>query len=176
MSEFSEKSGDKKALKYIQPVTIGGFRFPMPTPIAASGEELMYSQSSGGNIDIFARFGIGIHATLCVIELKKDHKKQASDVLKQAIKYAVFIRELLRSKAGAKWWELFGFGGEIPKKLVIHTVCAMPYIENADTSFGGHKLSISGDVIQLQYIYFREANNEIESIETSLGKKAEESE
>ena len=179
LSEFSKKSGNKKALKYIQPVMIGGFRFPMPTPISANKKELMYSGQSGGGIDILARVGIGNHTRLCVIELKDENKpsEPASDVLKQAIKYAVFIRELLRSKAGMQWWELFGFGGgEIPKKLVIHAVCAMLYIENADTSFCGHTIGMGGDEIQLQYIYFKEANNKIKGIETSLGKQAEKSE
>ena len=171
LSEFSKKSGDKKALKYIQPVTIGKFRFPMPTPIRASKKELMYSGQSGGSIDIFARFGKGAHTRLCVIELKDENKpsEPACDVIKQSIRYAVFIRELLRSKAGTQWWNLFGFGsGEIPKKLVVHAVCAMPYIENADTSFGGYTIGIDGDDIQLQYIYFKETNKGIDVIETSL--------
>ena len=178
LSEFSKSTG--KILPNIKPVMIEELRFPMPTPLNANDHNTVkYSGKSGGGIDIFARVGTGGRATyLCIIELKDENnpREPATDVLKQAIKYTVFIRELLRSDAGAKWWKLFGFGGTIPQKLVFHSVCAMPNSEGADTSFANQKLEIGDDEIQLHYIYFDESSNSIENIKTSLsyGKQAEE--
>jgi len=179
LSEFSK--GKEKTLPNIKPIMIESLRFPMPTPIGASKREtIKYSGQQGGGIDIFARIGTGGRATwLCVIELKDENTpaEPATDAIQQAIKYAVFIRELLRSQAGAKWWKLFGFGGSIPDQLVIHAVCAMPDDEKADTSFAGQKLQIGEDEIELHYIYFKESNNKIECIRTSLsyGKQVKES-
>ena len=168
----------QKPLPNIKPITIGGFRFPMPTPISASKHgKTSYAKQFGGGIDIFARTGTGGRATyLCVIEVKDENNpaEPPSHAIQQAIKYSVFIRELLRSSAGADWWKLFGFGGAIPIKLLIHAVCAMPDDKNADVSFAGQNLMIGNDVIQLNYIFFTEDNNEVTDIRTSLsyGKQA----
>jgi len=144
----------------------------MPTPISASKHGVTkYAKQHGGGIDIFARIGTGGRATyLCVIELKDENIKAepASHVIQQALKYAVFIRELLRSEAGIGWWRLFGFGGAIPNSLKIHAVCAMPDIDNADTSFAGQRIKLDNDEIILDYIYFAESNNTIEHVRTSL--------
>ena len=182
LSEFSKAKAEGKPLPNIKPVMIEGLRFPMPTPLVASKLGAVgYSGSGGGGIDILARTGTGGLATyLCVIEVKDETKKTEPPdvVIEQAIKYTVFIRELLRNEiAGAKWWKLFGFNGQVPKKLVIHSVCAMPDDkELATTSFKGQKLSIGEDEIQLDYIYFteHEQGNVIENIRTSLtyGKQA----
>ena len=180
LSEFTKSKG--KALPNIKPITIEGLRFPMPTPISASEPgKIKYSGQHGGGIDIFARIGTGGKATyLCVIEVKDENipAEPASHAIEQAVKYSVFIRELLRSEAGADWWKLFGFGGTIPNKLIVHAVCAMPDIADADTSFAGYRVLIDNDEIHLNYIYFKEANNNIDSIRTSLsyGKQAEVSE
>jgi len=177
LSEFS-KSNDK-TLPNIKPITIEGLRFPMPTPIGASKlNKTIFAKQGSGGIDILARIGTGGRATyLCVIELKDENKpsEPASHAIQQALKYAVFVRELLRSEAGAGWWKLFGLGGSIPDKLTIHAVCAMPYIANADIAFAGQRVQVGCDEIQLDYIYFNENNNKIEEIKTSLayGKQAE---
>ena len=182
LSEFSKTKADEKPLPNIKPVMIEGLRFPMPTPLVASKHGTVgYSGPGGGGIDILARTGTGGLATyLCVIEVKDETKKAEPPaiVIEQAIKYTVFIRELLRNEVvGAKWWKLFGFSGHVPNKLVIHSVCAMPDDEIlAITSFKGEKLSIGEDEICLDYIYFTEhkQGNIIESIRTSLsyGKQA----
>ena len=172
LSEF-EKEKDK-ALRYIQPVKIANCRFPMPTPISASTPgKVTYSEgrSGGGGIDILTRTGCGTAKNLCIIELKKDEHsktKPARYAMEQAINYTVFIRELLRSDAGANWWELFGFGGSIPQKLTLFAACAMPYTNDADISFANKEYDIDGDIIKLHYIYFEEANNAITNIHTSL--------
>ena len=154
----------------------------MPTPLVASKLGVVgYSGFGGGGIDILARVGTGGRATyLCVIEFKDETVKTEPPtvVIEQAIKYAVFVRELLRNETvGDKWWRLFGFGGKIPKKLLIHAVCAMPHdIILSDTNFANWKIAIGQDVIQLDYIYFKEFENEITSLLTSLpyGKRSEE--
>ena len=45
---------------------------------------------------------------------------------------------------------------------------AMPYIEDADTSFDGQGYDMDGDTIRLHYLYFEESDNKIEKIYTSL--------
>jgi len=175
LSEFLNQK--QKVMRLIKPVTISNLRYPMPTPLTASNHKRIgYSGSNGGGIDILARTGTGGRATnLCILELKDENTKKEppKDAIKQAIAYSTFIRELLRSNSGEIWWKLFGFGGRIPKKLVLFAACAMPSNENNDYSFGGMELNIDGDIIKLQYIFFAEENDKITSIETSLKTQAE---
>lgn len=168
-----EKNKDKK-LPYTKPVRIGGVRFPMPTPLKASDPKyIKYSGPDGGSIDIMARVGTGGPDTyLCIMELKDENvqNEQPKHVIRQAVVYTTFIRELLRSVSGSKWWRLFGFNGEIPKKLILYTVCLMPYNEEFnDYSFGNTELPIKGeDIVKLHYVYFTETENKITSVNTSL--------
>jgi len=118
LSEFSKKKSNSKQIKGIQPVKMCGNRFGMPTPISASNsDELNYSNQYGGGIDIFARTGKGRATYLTVIEVKDENKAEEppKDALIQAIKYAVFIRELLRSDCGENWYKIFGFPVQYPK-------------------------------------------------------------
>jgi hypothetical protein len=169
------KTGESKKLRNIQPVTISDLRFPMPTPLAASDPgEVWNSGSDGGDIDIFTRVGSGRSSNLCIIEVKKSYSKSiARNAIEQAIKYTVFVRELLRSRSGANWWKIFGFERELPKDgLILHAACAMP-MPNAgvpDKPFGDEGLDIGGDKILLHYIYFKEDNNQITEIRSSLSK------
>ena len=163
----------EKNLSNIKAVTIGNYRFPMKTPISASNHgDIKYSANMGGGIDILARTGIGGETSLCIIEVKDENNtiEPPKDALKQAIAYATFIRELLRSDEGEKWWKLFGFRRQLPKKLVLHAVCAMPLIENSDKSFESSKIDIDGDIMKLHYLYFSETNNIITKIDSSLNK------
>jgi hypothetical protein len=170
LSEFT-KQKDKK-IPNIKPVTIANLRFPMPTPLCASRHNhIKYSGVNGGGIDILARTGTGGRATnLCIIEVKDENTKKelAKVVMRQALNYATFIHKLLRSNSGQDWWKLFGFGGTIPKKLVLFAVCAMPSVENNDISFKEKELEIEGDLIKLHYLYFEEEQNIVTKIETSL--------
>ena len=169
LTEFSKNKD--KALQNIKPVKIGGFRFPMPTPLLASKKGVVKYAKKGGGIDILARTGTGGRNThLCILEVKDENKpsESADIVIQQALKYTVFIRELLRSEAGAVWWKLFGFNGAIHDTLLLHTICVMPDNDNVDTFFGGDKYDIDGDTIELHYIYFKEAENKIKITCTSL--------
>jgi len=175
LSEFSEAHSSKKALSNIQPVKIAKIRFPMPTPLSASNHKAVkYSGIRGGGIDILTRTGKGGKATnLCIMELKDENVKSEppKDAIKQAIAYATFIHELLRTQAdetGQKWWKLFGFGGKVPDKLILFASCVMPANSNMDKSFSGMELAIGNDIIRLHYLYFEECKNKIIRIETSL--------
>jgi hypothetical protein len=156
LTEFSKTKN--KALRYIKPVTIGRVRFPMPTPISASKHRhLKYSRIHGGGIDILARTGTGGKAThLCIMELKDENtrRERPKDAMKQAIAYATFIRELLRSNSGMAWWKLFGFRGEIPELLELYAICVMPSGKYSDSSFPDMQLNVEKDTIKLHYIYF----------------------
>lgn len=173
LTEFSKKRGKFKNanLHYIQPVKIAGIaRFQMPTPFGASGSKVKYTKKGGG-IDILTRVGRGRRATLCIMEVKDEYTKlePPEKAITQGLHYATFIRELLRSACGNDWWNIFGFGGSVRKKLTLYVCCVMPFNKAgaSDRSFGGHQLSIGNDAIELHYIYFSEDGN-INSIETSL--------
>lgn len=167
---------EDKLLNNIKPVTVGGIRFPMPTPLKASNHsQIGYSGNHGGGIDILARTGTGGRATkLCILELKDENNKKEPPeaTVKQALIYATFIRELLRSESGQDWWRLFGFGGKVPQNLNLYAACVMPSNENNDYSFKDLRLNINEDVhkdiIILHHFYFKENNGRITSIETSL--------
>ena len=170
LTEFSKTKG--KLIKNIKPMMIGSLRFPMPTPISASNHKVIkYSGIRGGGIDRLPRTGTGGRATnLCIMELKDENVKSEppKDAMKQAVAYATFIRELLRSKSGEAWWKLFGFGGKVPTPLVLFAACVMPSSGANDYSFKNVALDINGDIIKLHYLYFAETNNQITSVDTSL--------
>lgn len=173
LTEFSKNQGKFKNLKLhnLQPIKIAGAaRFQMPTPLRASGSKVQYVKKGGG-VDILARIGQGRGTTLCIMEVKDEYLKREppEKAITQGLYYAVFIRELLRSKSGNNWWHIFGFGGTVRKKLTLYVCCVMPF-NNAganDTSFRKRQISIGNDTIELHYIYFSE-DGKINNIETSL--------
>ena len=169
LSEFSKRASTNKAITGIQPIKIGEIRFPMPTPLSASNNLIKYSGPSGGNIDILARTGNGGATFLTVIEVKDENKPTEPPIaaLEQALKYAVFIRELLRSNCGDKWYEIFGFKGKIPANLKIRVVCAMPD-DNVDVSFAKDQYPIGNDLIECHYIYFKYNGIQLSDFQTSL--------
>jgi len=171
LTEFSKKNSKNKQIHGIQPVKICGIRFGMPTPISASDHKkpLRYSKHKGGGIDIFARTGKGRSTYLTIIEVKDENKDSdpPTDALKQAIQYAVFIRELLRSSNGENWYKIFGFKGKIPQKLTIRVACAMP--DNIlDKSFAKKTYLIGNDNIECHYIYFKYDGKQLSNFQTSL--------
>lgn len=170
ISEFSKRTRNNKQITGIQPVKISGNRFGMPTPISASNHnKLKYSQQHGGGIDIFARTRKGSATYLTVIEVKDENnsKEPPIDALKQAIQYAVFIRELLRSDCGKNWYKIFGFKSTIPKTLTIRAICAMPD-DDSDKSFAKQTFQIGDDKIECHYIYFKYDGKQLFDFQTSL--------
>ncbi len=177
LTEFSKRSGKDKQIKKIQPIKIGGMRYGMPTPISASNHKASpkYSRDSGGGIDILARTGRGKNTYLTIIEVKDENKKAEPPraALEQATQYAVFIRELLRSKCGNRWYKIFGFKEPVPKKLTIRVACAMPVPDSnlIGTSFANKKYSIGkDDIIECHYIYFKYGSKQLSDFKTSLNK------
>ena len=170
LSEFLKKSRQNKKLLHIQPVTLAGIaRFQMPTPLGASDmKKLKYSGHSGGGIDIISR--IGKAAKLCIMEVKDENlaKEPPAKTVQQGLAYATFIRELLASKAGEKWWKIFGFTGKLPEKLDIYVASVMPSGINNDTTFANTVLKTPKGDFHLHYLYFNEFENELTDIMTSL--------
>ena len=166
------KKSKDKTLPYSKPVEIGKIRFPMPTPLSASNHRtIKYSGNRGGGIDILARVGTGGRNTyLCIFELKDENvsKEPPSQAVRQAVVYTTFIRELIRSESGNIWWQLFGFGREIPKQLILYATCLMPSSSYNDYSFKDIELHIEEDIVKLHYVYFTEKNNRITDVDTSL--------
>lgn len=174
LTEFLKKSSKNKFLCNIQPIRLAHIaRFQMPTPLSASNiKEIKYSRKSRGGIDILARIGTGKSTKLCIMELKDENVKQEppAKAIQQGLAYATFIRDLLRSNSGEEWWKIFGFNGKLSPRLELYIVCVMPSIENDDCSFAGKIIKNNQDSFHLHYIYFKEDNNEIVNIETSLKK------
>jgi hypothetical protein len=173
LKNFSKKSSDGKIICNIKPVTMlkESLFFQMPTPLKASNAKsgiIEYSAEKGGGIDILARIGSGRNTHLAIIELKDKYEKNEppEKAICQAIAYATFIRELLRSKeSGEKWWSFFGFGGDVPKSLKLFAIIAMPNSKNANKNFvynhdyDGINLSLDGkDQLELGYIYLENAD------------------
>lgn len=169
LKNFSKKSSDGKIIRNIQPVTMlkESLFFQMPTPLKASNAKdgiIEYSAENGGGIDILARIGSGKNTHLAIIELKDKYEKNEppEKAVCQAIAYATFIRELLRSKSGKKWWSFFGFGGDLPKSLKLFAIIAMPNSENKTFVYNCNhdiiNLSLDGeDKLELGYIYLENA-------------------
>lgn len=169
LTEFFKTDSKDKALLHVQPVTpIENVRFPMPTYIKASNHKK--PEIGYGHIDILARMGRGRGTRLCIMELKDENNKREppKDVVKQALAYTTFIREVLRSDCGKAWWKLFGFGGDLPEKLELYATCVMPSIKCNDTSFGGLALPVDEDTIKLHYLYFQEENSKLKFLSKSF--------
>jgi len=173
LTEFEKKKSIDKVLCNIQPVKIAGIaRFQMPTPLSASDiNNIKYVGPAGGGIDIISRIGTGGTTKLCIMELKDENvsKEPPAKAILQGLAYAVFIRELLRSKSGEEWWKIFGFSGKLPKPLELYVTCVMPSsVKNNDTSFSNKVITTGKDTFNLNYIYFDKEDNVVGRIETSL--------
>ena len=163
LTDLEKKKGQGKNLKNIQPIEINGKRFQMPTPLKASNlhkvmdenglaEEKYYKYAAqyGGGIDVLARRRSGHCSYVTVIELKdkNDKNEPPEKVMYQAIAYATFIHELLRSEKadGQGWYNLFleKTGRKLPDKLVIKCVVAMPGldVDSLDKKLKGKNLNV----------------------------------
>ena len=166
-TELGKKTSDTKELTGIQPVTIEDVpdtRFHMKTALSAS--ELLKGKPprlakgpTGGEIDIFCRWRRGNQSRLTDIELKKNSDIPFKSVLRQAIAYAVFIRELARSASGAEWMRLWRPGNKPwqGESITINAVAATPMPKDEpDLSFAGMRLPVEGggptDFIELHWL------------------------
>lgn len=157
LKEFSKKSSADKSMIGIQPVTIGtttDLFFQMPTPLTASGEEIVYSGGHGG-IDIMARR----NDRLTILELKDEYKgtEGPDKVICQAIAYATFIVELCKTKARDDFWKLCGFNNKPTGREAINVAILMPDPDGKTTpAFVGKKYNVPGSemTLELHYIFF----------------------
>ena len=161
LTQFAKKSSKDKILCNIQPVKIAGIaRFQMPTPLYASDiKNVKYAKWEGGGIDILSRIGTGNATKLCIMELKDENapKEPPAKAILQGLAYATFIRELLRSKCGQKWWKIFGFSGKLPEQLELCVACVMPSTKNNDIFFANKIIKTNNqDSFHLNYLYFQE--------------------
>ena len=164
LQNYGLKTSGGKEICDIQPIKMGDIdaHFQMPTPISASkarrgAKYITYAAQRGGGIDILVRMNRSRGATLGVLELK-DEPEPPEKAICQAIAYAVFLRELLRSASGDEWWKFFGFSGSLPKKLRLKAVIVMPNPDKpsgktANTKFAKMELPIGNDIIKTGYIY-----------------------
>ena len=183
LTDLEKKKGINKTLKYIQPVEIRGKRFQMPTPLKASNLHSINSQADlindkffkyakqyGGGIDILARRRIASHTYITVIELKDKYEENEppQKAMYQAVAYATFIRELIRSDVadGIGWYNLFlnkvdgTPPAEVPNELVIKCIVAMPGLDvkKLDSGLQNKNLKVlmpfnnSKDRIELYFI------------------------
>ncbi|WP_436414824.1 hypothetical protein [Petrimonas sp.] len=142
----------------------------MKTPIKASNSKnLSYSKQNGGGIDILSRVKhLDNSVRLCVMELKDDYSNSEppKKAIKQAIAYATFLAQLLRSESGNTWYKIFGFSGDVPKKLIIDTAIVMPLPQGKEmTDFGMERLKVCENTyIELHGLYF------IDNKENSVNK------
>lgn len=180
-----KKDDGHKLISGLVPIKIfNKVRFALNTPISAS-KDIKGCKTGGGGIDIFARY----HSNLTIIEVKDENirKEPPQKAMKQAISYAVFIRELLRAEQKSErkntWWKLFGYKREFPKSLHLNVAIAMPFADKVNNNgenvyFKDNNKPIrlkinddSGDdILELHYIYYKEDDGKILEIETSFSK------
>lgn len=172
-SELEKEKGDGKTLKFIQPFRgAPGVRLHMKTALSASGcskspqkDPTLANKGNGGDIDVFCRRRTSNRTRLTVIEVKDENKSEEPFhlVIRQAIAYAVFIRELARSKSGPDWKKLWGMENQPweTEGFTINAVAAMPKGETTDFPFAKMKLELKSedpegpsDWIELHYMAF----------------------
>ncbi len=104
------------------------------------------------------------------MEVKDENvsKEPPTKAILQALAYATFIRDLLKSGSGEQWWKLFGFNRKRPDRLDLGVACVMPSIPDDDTSFGGMKFNAEKDIFSLHYLYFQEEDSQINHINSSF--------
>jgi len=167
LSEFYSKSKSKKSLSNIQPVLLANTFFQMATPLKASSNTIDYSSAFGGGIDILARVKHKDNSVkICVMELKDENtnSEPPQKVMKQAVAYATFIANLLRSESGNEWYKIFGFSGNVPEILTIDVATVMPSLPNNELEhFNKERIKISENTfIELYSLYFTEKSKYID--------------
>lgn len=157
-SELEKTSSVNKTLLNIQPVKYAGTRIHMKTALAASKagkNESVFSSRTGGEIDCLCRRNVKPgESRLAAIEIKDENKESESfDIaMKQAVSYAVFLRELIHSEAGEGWKAIWGMGNQYKTTVAIDAVVAMPE-GKTKPGYSGERIEFeNGDFIELHYI------------------------
>ena len=158
-SELEKGSSANKTLCGITTVDFAKTRIHMKTAVKASdsGTGTLEISDKGGEIDLFCRRSIKPgrgESRLVVIELKDENKSSESfdKAMKQAISYAIFIRELIYSEAGEDWMKIWGMQYQKRQGFTIDCVVAMPQGKTVP-SYAGDRIELDNDdALELHYI------------------------
>jgi hypothetical protein len=173
LRELETRKSLLKSLLFIQPIKIDNkFRIQFPTALNA------YGDITGGNIDILARVGSGKNTNILVIELKQSSTYlKRNNGIEQAIRYALFVRELIRNPNSSnkdKWIKIFGFKDTRLKSRMTFFATLMvplelkkqaleildPYLALPEYVFENN------DRLKVCYIFYTQINDEIKITET----------
>lgn len=152
LREFHETDSKKKSLINIQPITFGGEYVQLTTNLSASKKGVVSFSKKGGGIDIMARSRHKDNKVyLGVFELKDQNKSNEpmSDVIQQALSYAVFIAKLLDSKGGADWMKIFGF-----KKQCPHIIDVVGLIPRGEETIIEEEYQVGSYFLRTHTLYF----------------------
>lgn len=190
LDDFAQERYEDKILPYSTPVvwaTKQGSCFQMPTTWKGSDfskqvfteKDLIRkiedgsfwaAEGKGGGIDILLRRTLGSKVIISIMELKNpEHKYKPDRVILQALAYAVFIRELIRTDSSNLWWKMFINGGQTPveKKLNIEAVVTLS-TDQGVPPFAGTKVKIGDDEISLEYLFLKKDNYSWKKQNTSM--------
>lgn len=152
LREFHQTDSKKKSLLNIQPITFGGEFVQLTTNLSASKKGVVSFSKKGGGIDIMARSRHKDNKVyLGVFELKDQNKSNEpmSDVIQQALSYAVFIAKLLDSKGGADWMKIFGF-----KKQCPHIIDVVGLIPRGEETIIEEEYQVGSYILRTHTLYF----------------------
>lgn len=155
--EFAKTVGGDKSIRYIQPIKFAGCFTHMKTAVKGSGAKdgLFAVSDKGGEIDVFCRRKVAAtESRLTVVEVKDKSERNESfaEAMFQAISYAVFLRELIRTPYGAKWMKIWGMNCKIRKSFTINAAVAIPAEDSECPTFSGQKILLGEDIIELHYM------------------------
>ncbi len=152
LREFHQTNSKKKSLINIQPITFGGEFVQLTTNLSASKKGVVSYSKRGGGIDIMARSRHKDNKVyLSIFELKDENKSDEpmSDVIQQALSYAVFIAKLLDSKGGSDWMKIFGYKGQCP-----HTIDVVGLIPKGKDTIIEEEYQVGRFTLQTHTLYF----------------------
>lgn len=88
---------------------------------------------------------------LGVFELKDQNKPEEpmSDVIQQALSYAVFIAKLLDSKGGSDWMKIFGYKEQCP-----HTIDVVGLIPKGEETIIEEEYQVGSFTLRTYTLYF----------------------
>lgn len=176
----------KKYFRQMQPVTINGLFFQMPTFFKGSNHGKESCAEKGGGIDILARIS-DPRSHICIMELKDSVTKgeEPKDIIRQAVAYACCIQKLLRSEQGKEWYTFFRGRNDtkdIPNPLVLFACVVVPFGKGfdknnvSDNKIDEEILFENGDKLRLRYLYLNMNEDYTEIVgapETNLNLKKE---
>lgn len=142
LKQFNKNCGKDKSITQIQPVTlVKDVFFQMPTPLTASKDRIKYSENGKGGIDILARY---------------KSSEGPDRVILQALAYATFVVELIKTEYGDLFWDLCKIRNPQNRKLINVSILMPDPNDNSIPSFAGDEIAVPDSDIRfkLHYMYF----------------------